>query len=380
MNRYGFKIFQYKKAQQLVEFLLVVPFMVIILGILTEYAYALNINMTLKEGLKMATTSIYSQIKPGMEESDIEELVKNNLITYLAANNVPVNSENITEKDVGYALVGKVETGQMAVFMASYTYIPSFTLPNVYFHFLPDKFTFFATSAVPGAFLGSTGAYSDSGVIKKSVILDKIWSASDFASVTFNGIKKGIMNNMSADSGRDEMIFMVPPPSKPNTYVLVKWNGTVKNCTLTVDKDTKTFSFSGSETGCSGNFVNYLAANKKYNVIFVDNRDRDLANVGSDLSLLSSYWLFDPGAKVSVPTATVDNTDISASNIDGILKRSLALITASAPGNPSTSIGNYDDNSMTYGSIVFVGIDADTFGIITTGADSPPTRSSFPNE
>lgn len=379
MERYKCKTFQYKKAQQLVEFLLVVPFMIIILGILTEYAYALNINMTLKEGLKTATASIYSQIKPGMGESDIRAIVVANLKDYLTANNVPVNSENITDSSIGYAIVGKANMGQMAVFMASYTYIPSFTLPNVYFHFLPDKFTFFATSAVPGAFLNPSSdygnAYGNSTI--DSLILDKIWSASDFASLTFNGIKNGVLKDKSGSSNlRANVLFLIPSPSTPGTYIFIYDDGTVPDCSWNSAGATISGSGCGSFNG--GKFIDYLKTYGFYNVIFV--QDSDLNNLTSNLSNLSSYWVYDnsSGTAVPVPTANVDNTDLSVSNIDGILKRSLALITASTPSTPSTSRGNYDDNTTikTFGSIVFVG--SGDPSNITAGA-SPPSITSFPS-
>ena len=63
-------------AQQLVEFLLVAPLMIIILGILLEYAYALSINMTLAQGLKQSTSIIYGQIKPAMTQAEITTLVQ----------------------------------------------------------------------------------------------------------------------------------------------------------------------------------------------------------------------------------------------------------------------------------------------------------------
>lgn len=379
MERYKCKTFQYKKAQQLVEFLLVVPFMIIILGILTEYAYALNINMTLKEGLKTATTSIYSQIKPGMSESSIRAIVVANLKDYLTANNVPIGSENFTDSSIGYAIVGKADTGQMAVFMASYTYIPSFTLPNVYFHFLPDKFTFFATSAVPAAFLNPASDYDNSYANSTidSLILDKIWSASDFGSKTFNGVKNGVMKDTSGSSNlRGNILFLIEVPLNSGNYVFVYDDGTVPNCSWNSGGATISGSGCGSYNG--GKFIDYLKTYGFYNVIFVFN-DSDLANLTSDLSNLSSYWLYDTssGTAVPVPTANVDNTDLSVNNIDGILKRSLALITASTPSTPSTSKGNYDDGPITtFGSIVFVG-NVGTSNI-TAGA-TPPSITSFPS-
>lgn len=225
-----------KNSQQLVEFLLVAPFMVIILGILTEYAYALNINLTITQALKTVTSSsycsgsvsgsdcfgIYSNIKPEDTESTIRDNVKRGFIQYLKDNNVPAEDQN--NIDVGFA-----REGQTVVFMAAYTYIPAFTLPNVYFKILPDKFNFFTTVAVPAAFLGDNSSYAIKKL--KSDELDKIWGANSFsAEADFENYKKGIMKN--SEGGQNELLFLVSNPSLTGAspplavpYELYGWNG-----------------------------------------------------------------------------------------------------------------------------------------------------------
>lgn len=239
-----------KNSQQLVEFLLVAPFMVIILGILTEYAYALNINLTMTQALKNVTSSsycsgsvsgsdcfgIYSNIKPednkDTTDSNILTLVENGFIQYLKDNNVPADDQN--NIDVGFA-----REGQTVVFMAAYTYIPAFTLPNVYFKILPDKFNFFTTVAVPIAFLGDNSSYTIKKL--KSDVLDKIWGANSFsAEADFENYKRGIMKN--SEGGQNELLFLVPhselstaiaEPSLAKPLEMVRWNGSSDN--LAVD-------------------------------------------------------------------------------------------------------------------------------------------------
>lgn len=360
--------FQYKKAQQLVEFLLVVPFMVIILGILTEYAYALNINMTLSEGIKTVNSLIYSQIKPGMTEEDVRILVKSNLIDYLKTNNAPTKTEN--NINVSYATIG-----QTTVFMSTYTYIPAFTLPNAYFKILPDKFDFVATAAVPTAFLSTNSAYNG-GI--DSETLDKIWSASDFSSLEkFNGSKKGVIKDSTATSGRSNMLFLVPnttatsllPGPSKNAYALVNWNGTILKSgadTYNVNTgDGKVYTCTSLACTDTGNkFLNYATTNGFSNIIFIHDSE------ANDLSDLSS-WITPAGS-----------TDISASTVDGILKRALCLVNSA-----SLSIGNYDNLNLnvkdynetaspgnaytveTFGSMVFVHyISGDDISKITNGA------------
>lgn len=308
-----------KKAQQLIEFLLVVPFMIIILGILTEYAYALNVNMTLSEGLKTATSSIYGDIKPGMPNTYLRNLVKNNLIFYLNKNNAPTNAENNIE--VNYIIVGET-----AIFMAQYTYIPAFTLPNVYFNFLPEEFNFLATVAVPAAFLSENNYNS----AISSTVLDKIWSntASFSSQDDFNASKKGIMKSNDSINGRSKILFLIPTtaPSLTKAYALVNWSGTVLTSGLNAyNLDTSNGKlYLCSALTCSYNqmFLNYLTSNSYSSIIFVHDSETP-----SNLSSLSSFWVSPAGS-----------TDLSVRSVNGILKRSLALFDIS-----NLSVGNYDN-------------------------------------
>jgi len=202
------KFHKHKKrlAQQLVEFLLVAPFIIIILGIVTEYAYALNINMTLTQGLKDVTSSIYSEIKPGMSTEEITALVKADLADYLVKNNIPLSDD---EKELA---VGSASAGDTAIFMASYRYVSAFTLPSVYIKFLPEEFDFFATSAVPSVFLNG----NNYGSSITSNELDTIWSTKD-----------GIM---TSTTGRDKMLFLIPAngtvaPGLIKPYQIKTWSG-----------------------------------------------------------------------------------------------------------------------------------------------------------
>lgn len=345
-----------KKAQQLIEFLFVVPFMIIILGILTEYAYALNINMTLSQGLKTVASSVYREIKPGMTPSDIRNnIVTPNYITYLSNNNVPTNVENNIQ--VGYAIVG-----QTAVFIASYTYIPAFTLPNVYFKFMPDSFNFFATTAVPAAFLKTNNYIASTD----SRTLDKIWSNSASFSTQddFNASKKGIMKD-DASGGRSHMLFLVPAsatdaPGLTSPYQVISWNGTALNnggLIYTIDaNDGNLYECSNVVCNLKQRFFNYLTSNNIYNSIFIHDLETP-----SDLTQLSNYWV-NPAA----------STDLSANSVNGILKRALALADMS-----NLSVGDYDNSSgntysvINVGSIILVYSNADDISKITGGA--PPT-------
>ncbi len=337
------KLFKKKKAQQLIEFLLVAPFMIIILGVLTEYAYALNINMTLTQGLKTVTSSIYSKISPSTTKSTIDSLVASELQTYLSNNNVPLNSENALK------VSSVVVSNQTSIFMATYKYYPAFTLPNTYFRILPEEFDFLATAAIPTAFISSNN-YS-SGIT--STDLDKIWSSTaDFSSLdSFNSSKNGIMKSGTAD--RQRMIFLVPNSSAKtlgysNLYALVNWTGSIlMSGTNTYNANLSTGMINTcSATSCSATstpFKSFITTspNSYYNIIIINDDDAD------DITTLKNNWAYN----TSGSTINVDySTDISSENVDGILKRALAIITP-----PSSSVGNYDNISASSYKVTALG-------------------------
>lgn len=329
-----------KKSQQLIEFLLIAPFLIIFLGILTEYAYALNINMTLTQGLKEVTSSIYSEINPGSTAASIESQALSDLTTYLQNNNVPVNSENNLR--LSYTPI----SSQCTIFMAGYIYYPAFSLPKMFFRILPDHFNFLATVPVPTAFLG-TNNYNNS---VDSTTLDKVWSSTaDFSKLdSFDSSKEGVLK--SGTDARNGMLFLFPNSAAkalghPNMYALVTWTGSIiKSGALTYNVDFGTGKINTcSNTLCSStptNFIDYISGYK--NIIIINDPD------ANDIANLSSTWSYDSNMN---PITVTTSTDLSGSSIDGILKRSIAMITP-----PSTVFGNYDnlgyETVYTLGSMV----------------------------
>lgn len=340
-----------KKAQQLVEFLFVAPFLIIFLGILTEYAYALNINMTITQTLKNTVASVYKEIKPNSTPSDIRTAVLNNLKTALTNNNVPLNTENNLK--VAYAI-----SGDTAVFTAEYTYIPAFTLPNTYFKFLPDSFDFFTSTAVPSAFLG-TNQYD---ITINSDKLDKIWSSTANFSTqdSFDSSKKGVMKN--AD-GRPNVLFLISNPAATpllagaKAYAFLNWDGTsissgsaTYNLNLT---DGNVYLCDSSSCNPNTNFMSYIQNNDYYNIIFVD---PSLATTSVDYI---NSWANDSSKGNLSGLYTLDLSDKSYS---GILKSSLALITSSGLFE-----GNYDNIDVSsYNSDISAGnnYNLDSFGSV----------------
>lgn len=330
-----------KKSQQLIEFLLIAPFLIIFLGILTEYAYALNINMTLTQGLKEVTSSIYSKISPTTTAASIEAQVKSDLTTYLQNNNVPTDTENNLR--VTYTPV----TSQCTIFMAGYIYYPAFSLPKMFFRILPDHFNFLATIPVPTAFLASNN-YNNS---IDSTTLDKVWSSTaDFSKLdSFDSSKEGVLK--CGTDARNGMLFLFPNSTAKalgysKMYALVTWTGSIiKSGALNYNVNLATGKINTcSNTLCSAtptNFIDYINSYK--NIIIINDPD------ANDIDNISSVWAYDSPSMNPITVTT--STDLSASSTDGVLKRSIAMITP-----PSTVFGNYDNLSYTtvytLGSIV----------------------------
>lgn len=372
-----------KFAQQLVEFLLVAPFLVIILGILTEYSYALNCNTTLNEGLTQVTSSIYSKITPTMTGDDIKNKVTADLRAYLVANNVPTKAENTLT-------VARTMVGESAVFVANYKYVSAFTLPNVFFYFLPASFNFQAVSIIPKAFIEGNIGYNG-GI--NSTDLDGIWLGNNFSGVnTYNGVKNGAMKSKLGDNLPILFLVRANPDTTPGIYTIVKWDGTSTNGTPIYD----TLNIN---TGLTSTGVNFLS---KYGGIyhnFIFTADQE---VRQDWTLLHHYWTHLKGTCVEVPSpsctpipagASIADPIVSGNPVvDGILKRALGAIDTTL----NSSGGNYDNINVsqynpeaspsaptlfmeTYGSAVFLRMAGDPQAVtnITNGQAVPNVNYNF---
>lgn len=244
------------------EFLLVAPFMVIILGILTEYAYALNVNMTITQGLKDVTASMYSDIKPNMAVADINDSVLLKLKNYLDENNISTASDNNLK-------VSYVRLGDTTVFTSTYTYIPAFTLPSVYIRFIPKQLDFFSTSAVPTAYLNPNN-YGNS---IDTNALSGIWTG-----------QKGAATDTIA---QNKILFLkMVTPAKYNT---LNWSGDSDNCVLDAD----TGLLEGMVCGFNGvDFKTYLLSNGYKNVIFVHDVRSDWESVRNSALAIADATTF----------------------------------------------------------------------------------------
>lgn len=358
-----------KISQQLVEFLLVVPFMVIILGILTEYAYALNINLTIAQGIKMAVSAgytlqdtsktnhyygTYSQIAPQKSATDSQDFIVKKVtagfLQYLMDNNVPTNTENnIT--------VTPIKIGQTQIFVAGYTYIPAFTLPNVYFKFMPDKFNFSAAAAVPAAFLGDNSAYAGGYATDD---LTHIWTMSGDLTdkTTFDDSRQGIIKD-DKSGGREDFVFLIPNPSLSadtvggdgpltNPIELVNWDGSINN--QAVDMSTGyLYSWTGDPVTTTKTITNPDGTTT--DEIYISYENVITTKIGSYLPKGQAVFVHDPlVADVGDLTSNwnlMGDTDLSPTSVSGVLKNMVTLTSSSGgsvgrfeydPVNPASAL------------------------------------------
>ncbi len=116
-----------KKAQQLIEFAIVVPVLMMVLFIVIEMGAAINARTTVGEGVKMALMKVNNLSNldgnKAAKVAFVETYIKNEVIKYLVLHNVP-NSGSI---------IAKVKAaGDHAVVLINYEYNPYFLISGLF--------------------------------------------------------------------------------------------------------------------------------------------------------------------------------------------------------------------------------------------------------
>jgi len=226
-KRFKDKRSQTQLAQQLVEFMLVVPFMIMIFGILLEYAYALSINLTLAQGVNTVASSIYRDIKPNMTRADIDAIVLSKVTDFMRENRAPINSEN--GLDVQSAIVGN-----NAFFLATYTYVPAFNMPILNIYFMPKEFHFKAAAMVPASFL-NVNDYSLSGHYVDKITSDNLTNFWGDVGTNPDCVNSPMRSSIDLTKGKfsdhlalTKTLFFVNPVTVAGvtTFNVITWNGT----------------------------------------------------------------------------------------------------------------------------------------------------------
>jgi len=117
-----------RQAQQLVEFAIVVPILMIIIFIVVEFGAAINARLTVSEAVKMSLMEVnkLNSINgdTATKEAFVSDFIKNKVIEYLIMHNIP-NSGSISAK------VKYNATSNTAVAFVYYEYTPYFLLAGM---------------------------------------------------------------------------------------------------------------------------------------------------------------------------------------------------------------------------------------------------------
>lgn len=143
-----------KKAQQLVEFVLVAPVLIVILVVIVELGYAINTKITLAEAIKASvaiTNQLYNQ---SSTESQKEETIRNSIENYLKNY---FDSHNLPDSDSISVILTRASGSQTAIVTAKYSYKPVFVLPNILGNtIIPAKYTFSSSQVISESLLSAS--------------------------------------------------------------------------------------------------------------------------------------------------------------------------------------------------------------------------------
>ena len=136
-KKQSFKAFGHKrsKAQHLVEFVLFFPFLIGIIGFLTEIGYGLNTAIELNTALNRAVGAA-AAVQRDENNSSIQTInseIQTNAYNILVSRKVPYCDTLKVET---------LETDEFIISIATYSYTYAFKLVNLFFNAIPDEFHF----------------------------------------------------------------------------------------------------------------------------------------------------------------------------------------------------------------------------------------------
>jgi hypothetical protein len=163
-----------KNAQQVVEFALVIPVLIIIFLFIVEIGFTLNAKLILSEAVKLSIAKTGQMV--GESEADIKTAIENSIKAYVAEQNLP-NSNLITVEITDSA------PDNTTLIKVNYTYKPIFSLFDVFGNnIIPSEFNFTSYQIINSSLLKNndyTMAYDtatlhgfskDSSVLKTQTI------------------------------------------------------------------------------------------------------------------------------------------------------------------------------------------------------------------
>jgi len=115
-------MYKYKKAQQLVEFVVVAPIIIVIFIFIVEIGFTINAKIALSEAVRYSLIKVNQMADDSV--TDIETALENSIKSYLSSHYLP-NSSSITVDIITPSAGSSEET---AVVKVNYKYLPFFTL------------------------------------------------------------------------------------------------------------------------------------------------------------------------------------------------------------------------------------------------------------
>lgn len=136
--------FRLSKGQELVEFALILPVMLVILVAIAEMGFMWTLRGTVSDAVKSSVQQM--QLIAGMTEGDASNLLRDNIKSYLENHGVP---------NAGSVAVTLNTIGENTTVNVSYQYNPTFTLPNFFgIQLLPDTMTMGSSQVINSAIFG----------------------------------------------------------------------------------------------------------------------------------------------------------------------------------------------------------------------------------
>lgn len=199
-----------KKAQQLVEFVLILPVLLMVLVVIIETGFAINARITLSEAVKMSMAEVSQLAGQTGNETNKTNYIKNQLNTDLISY---FNSHNIPYANTMNVKIGNVTGTNLALVSASYNYSPTFTLPNLLgAQIIPSKYSLRSQQLINKALISDNSNFnlSDDELRNKYIYP----STSILKTTNIDGI------NM-----RDKIGFLIDTDGNTRAE-LRKWDGT----------------------------------------------------------------------------------------------------------------------------------------------------------
>ena len=129
-----------KKAQELVEFAIVVPILMMILFIVVEFGSALNARITVGEAIKIALVKVNNLSSldgnKAAKEAFVENYITNEVVKYLILHNIPNSGSVTTHVKVVNGVSG------YATILVNYQYHPYFLLSGLFGNHVLDSIPF----------------------------------------------------------------------------------------------------------------------------------------------------------------------------------------------------------------------------------------------